>query len=46
MKECCKSSYDKKPKQSSMRKWLNYLLYSVIAFIVVGALLLQLFGKK
>ncbi len=41
MKECYKSGYDKKPKQSSKRKWLNYLLYTVIAFIVMGALLLQ-----
>ena len=46
MKDCCKNSCDKKPKQYSIKKWLNYLLYLIIAFIVVGALLLQLFGEK
>ncbi|WP_168817198.1 hypothetical protein [Lutibacter sp. B1] len=46
MKECCKSDCDKKTKQTGLRKWLNYLLYTVIAVIVLGALLLQLFGEK
>ncbi len=46
MKECCKNGSNKKPIQSSIKKWFTYLLYSVITFIVVGALLLQLFGEK
>tara|TARA_R110002096_G_C14305035_1_gene698859 strand:- start:47 stop:187 length:141 start_codon:yes stop_codon:yes gene_type:complete len=46
MKECCKSDCDKKTQQTSLRKWLNYLLYAVIALIVLGALFLQLFDKK
>tara|TARA_R110000868_G_scaffold226004_1_gene478360 strand:+ start:1952 stop:2101 length:150 start_codon:yes stop_codon:yes gene_type:complete len=46
MKECCKGSCDKKTKKTGLRKWLNYLLYTVITIIVLGALLLQLLGKK
>ena len=46
MKECCKSGSNKKTKQIGLRKWFNYLLYALIAFIVLAALLLQLFGKE
>jgi hypothetical protein len=46
MKDCCKSGCDKKTKQTGLKKWFDYLLYAVIAVIVLGALLLQLFGKK
>lgn len=46
MKECCKSGCDKKTKKTGLRKWLNYLLYAIIAIIVLGSLLLQLFDKK
>lgn len=46
MKECCKNGCDKKAKKTGLRKWLKYLLYTVIAVIVLGTLLLQLFSKK
>tara|TARA_R110001583_G_scaffold88891_1_gene230058 strand:- start:146 stop:286 length:141 start_codon:yes stop_codon:yes gene_type:complete len=46
MKDCCNSGCDKKTKKTGLRKWLNYLLYAVIAIIVLGALLMQIFGKK
>ena len=46
MKECCRSGCDSKLKPSRIKKWLNYLLYLVISFIVLGAILLQLFGEK
>lgn len=45
MKECCKHGCDKKTKKTDLRKWLNYLLYTVIAFIILGALLQQIFSK-
>ena len=46
MKECCKNGCDKKTKQTGLTRWLKYLLYTVITVIVLGALLLQLFGEK
>jgi hypothetical protein len=46
MKDCCNNGCDKKTKKTVLRKWLNYLLYAVISVIVLGAMLLQLFGEK
>ncbi|TVZ27166.1 hypothetical protein JM83_2191 [Gillisia sp. Hel_I_86] len=45
MKECCKTGSETKKKESSFKKWLSYILYAVIAIIVIGALLLQLKAK-
>jgi disulfide bond formation protein DsbB len=44
MKQCCKTGNNNSPNH--LRRWLNYVIYAVIAIIVVGALLLQLFGEK
>jgi hypothetical protein len=46
MKECCKSNRDKRPKQTIIKKWFNYIVYAVISSIIIGALLLQLFSEK
>jgi hypothetical protein len=45
MKDCCKTGSDKAQKKSGLKKWFNYVIYAVIAIILIGALVLQLTGN-
>jgi hypothetical protein len=44
MKECCKDGCHNTTEKSVVRKWLNYVIYTILVLIVGGALALQLFG--
>jgi hypothetical protein len=46
MKDCCKIGSGNEQKKSGFKKWFNYILYLIIAAIVIWALILQLFGEK
>ncbi len=45
MKDCCKTGSETEQKKSGFKKWLNYIIYAIIAIIVIGALVLQLTGN-
>jgi len=45
MKDCCKTGIEKDQKQGGFKKWLSYIIYAIIAIIVLGALVLQLTGN-
>jgi hypothetical protein len=40
MKDCCKHTTEK----SVVKKWINYIVYTILILIVCGALALQLFS--
>jgi len=44
MKECCKDGCNNTTKKTNFKKWLNYIVYTILILIVGGALALQLFG--
>jgi hypothetical protein len=44
MKECCKEGGRQSTKKSNIKKWLNYIVYTILILIVGGALALQLFS--
>ncbi|MDR6301743.1 hypothetical protein [Mesonia maritima] len=45
MKDCCNTGNEKEQKKSGFRKWFNYIIYGIMAIIIIGALLLQLTGN-
>jgi len=46
MKDCCNTNNGKAQNKSPLKKWTNYIVYTIIAVIVIGALVLQLLGKN
>jgi hypothetical protein len=44
MKECCKDGCQQTTEKSVVKKWLNYIVYTILILIVGGALALQLFS--
>ncbi len=44
MKECCKNGCQQTIDKSVVKKWLNYIVYTILILIVGGALALQLFS--
>lgn len=42
MKDCCKNNNQASSKKSGFRKWVYYILYAIIALIVIGALIQQI----
>lgn len=44
MKECCKTGSEPERKKKGLQKWINYIIYIILALIVGGALILQLFS--
>ncbi|MBU0696798.1 MAG: hypothetical protein KKE39_09795 [Bacteroidetes bacterium] len=45
MKDCCKTGIKTEQKKSGFKKWFNYILYGILAAILIGALVLQLVGE-
>lgn len=45
MKECCKTGNENEEKKIGFKKWLNYGLYTFVGAIIIGVIVLQLFGK-
>tara|TARA_Y100000815_G_scaffold51490_1_gene42015 strand:- start:2207 stop:2344 length:138 start_codon:yes stop_codon:yes gene_type:complete len=45
MKDCCKTGNEKEQKKGGFKKWFNYIIYGIIAIIIMGALWLQLTGN-
>ncbi|WP_286949762.1 MULTISPECIES: hypothetical protein [Flavobacteriaceae] len=43
MKDCCKDGCHHKAEKSAVRRWFNYILYTILIVIIGGALALQLF---
>lgn len=46
MKDCCKTGNEKEQEKGGLKKWLNYIIYGIIAIILAGALVLQLTGNN
>lgn len=44
MKECCKDGFQVTEKKYNLKKWFNYIIYTILILIVGGALVLQLFN--
>lgn len=44
MKDCCKAGFKHKTEKAVMKKWINYIIYTILTIIVGGALALQLFS--
>jgi hypothetical protein len=44
MKECCKDGCQNTTEKSVVKKWFNYILYTILILIVGGALALQIFS--
>jgi hypothetical protein len=45
MKDCCKNNKDNHRKPY-LKKWFNYIVYMIIATIVIWTLILQINGQK
>ncbi len=45
MKECCKTGSEKEQEPRSLKTWFNYVLYAIIAAILIGTLVMQLIGQ-
>jgi len=45
MKDCCKTGNENNQKKTVFKKWWNYGLYIFIGAIIIGVIVLQLFGK-
>lgn len=43
MKDCCKDGCHCKEEKSVVKKWFNYIIYTILIMIIGGALVLQLF---
>lgn len=46
MKDCCKTGNEEDQNKSGFKKWFQYLVYVIIAIIILGAIWLQLSDKK
>ena len=46
MKDCCKDGCKHKTEKSVVKKWFNYIVYTILIIIVGGALALQLFELR
>jgi len=44
MKDCCKDGCIRTTEKSVVKKWINYIVYTILILIVGGALVLQLFS--
>jgi len=44
MKDCCKTDIEKDQKQGGFKKWFNYILYVIIAAVIIGTLVFQIFS--
>jgi len=44
MKECCKDGSQQTAEKSVVKKWFNYIVYTILILLVGGALALQLFS--
>lgn len=44
MKDCCNTANSRAQINNPLKKWFNYMVYAIIAIIVLGALVLQLIG--
>ncbi|CAM4020674.1 Membrane or secreted protein [Gillisia hiemivivida] len=44
MKDCCKTGIEKDQKQGGFKKWFNYILYAIIAAVIIGTLVFQIFS--
>ncbi|WP_445955211.1 hypothetical protein [Yeosuana sp.] len=42
MKDCCKNGQENEPNKFGFKKWFNYVVYAIIAAIVIGALVSQI----
>lgn len=42
MNDCCKTGNEKEQKQRGIKKWFNYMVYGIIALILVGTLISQI----
>jgi len=45
MKDCCKTGNEDEQKKSGLKKWFNRGLYAFIGAIIIGVIVLQIFGK-
>ena len=45
MKDCCKTGNEDELKKSGLKKWFSYGLYAFIGAIIIGVIVLQIFGK-
>ena len=45
MKDCCNTGHDKGQNKNPLKKGFNYIVYVIIAVIIIGALVLQLTGN-
>ncbi|MEG3657698.1 hypothetical protein V5097_09825 [Arenibacter palladensis] len=46
MKVCCNDCGHNHKLESNVKKWFRYFLYTILAVILIGALVLQLLGKE
>jgi hypothetical protein len=44
MKDCCNTNNGKAQNKSPLKKWTNYIVYTILTLIIGGALALQFFG--
>ena len=44
MKDCCKDGCKHTTEKLIVKKWINYIVYTILILIVGGALTLQLFS--
>lgn len=45
MKDCCNTVNSKAQNKNPLKKCFNYIIYTVIAVVVLGALVLKLTGN-
>lgn len=46
MKDCCNTGNSTAQNKNPLKKWFNYIIYTVIAVVVLGAMALQLIGTN
>ncbi len=44
MKDCCNTGSETEQNKNGLKKWFNYIIYTIIAIILIGVLILQLAG--
>jgi len=45
MKDCCNAGQKKKSSKPNFKKWFDYICYTIIATIFIGAIVLQIIKK-